>query len=324
MFLPARIAATGSCQTGTPRSTAEVAAAIGRDPAELYARTGIDRRSIALPGQDIASRAAEAVRDALDRAGLAPTDLGLLILTCSTGGDYAMPANANAVLEHLGVQDSIAAFDVNNACVGFLTALDLAARHVATGGRPVAVVASEMGSRHIDPADPRPYAVFGDAAAAAIVVPAEPTAGLGVLASTFGNRGQLRDTVTQAHGGLTGKRETIVFSKSNRDITDVALLGLGQSAQAIFARTGLSWNEVDWIVPHQPNGAMLDQITDYFGLDRAKLVPVVQWTGNVGSASMAVGLDSLYRTGQVQAGQRVLVIGVGAGLAWGAMLWQVG
>lgn len=323
MLLPARIVATGACHTGTRHSTAQIAAHIQRDPADLYRRTGIAERVFALPGEDIASRAADAVRDALARAGMEVGDLGRVILTCSTGGDYSMPANANAVLDHLGLQDTADAFDLNNACVGFLTGLDIAARCVATGGRPVAVVASEMGSRHIDPSDPRPYAVFGDAAAAAIVVRAEQP-GVGVLASTFGNRGQLRDTVTQANGGLTGKRATIEFSKSNRDITDVALLGLSQSAAGIFDQSGLGWNDMDWIVPHQPNGAMLQQIADHFGIETARLVPVVQRVGNVGSASMAVGLDALYRTGRVQDGQRVLIIGVGAGLAWGAMLWQVG
>ena len=294
-----------------------------RTVADVEARTGIHARWFANPGDSIAGQAAEAIRKALLAADLPASALKRVIFTCSTGGDYILPANANAVLDLLGLDGTADCFDLNNACVGFLSGLDVAARCVAPGLGPVAVVASEMGSRHIDPADPRPYVVFGDAAAAANVTASEP-GGAAVLASAFGNRGSLRDTVHMAHGSLTGQRENIVFNKSNRDITDIAMAGLGQVATAIFAQTGLDWHGVDWIVPHQPNGAMLGQIADHFGLDRAKMIPVVAETGNIGSASTAVGLDRLLRSGQVRTGQTILLIGVGSGLSYGALLYRVG
>ncbi len=324
-MLPARILATATHFPGTPRLTAELARAAmpERTVADVEARTGIHARWFANPGDSIVGQAAEAIRKALLAADMPASALKRVIFTCSTGGDYILPANANAVLDLLGVDGTADCFDLNNACVGFLSGLDVAARCVATGLGPVAVVASEMGSRHIDPADPRPYVVFGDAAAAAIVAAAEP-GGAAVLATAFGNRGSLRDTVHMAHGSLTGQRENIVFNKSNRDITDIAMAGLGQVATAIFAQTGLDWHGVDWIVPHQPNGAMLGQIADHFGLDRAKMIPVVAETGNIGSASTAVGLDRLLRSGQVRTGQTILLIGVGSGLSYGALLYRVG
>lgn len=324
-MLAARILATATHFPGTPRLTSEVARAAmpERTVADVEARTGIHTRWFGNPGDSLAEQAAEAIRKALLTAEMPASALKRVIFTCSTGGDYILPANANAVLDLLGLDGSADCFDLNNACVGFLSGLDVAARCVATGLGPVAVVASEMGSRHIDPADPRPYVVFGDAAAAAIVTAAEP-GGAAILASAFGNRGSLRDTVHMAHGSLTGQRENIVFNKSNRDITEIAMAGLGQVASQIFAETGLDWHGVDWIVPHQPNGAMLGQIADHFGLDRQKMIPVVAETGNIGSASTAVGLDRLLRSGQVRSGQTILLIGVGSGLSYGALLYRVG
>ena len=294
-----------------------------RTAADVEVRTGIQSRWFAGPDDSSASQAAEAIRKALLAAKLPAAALRRVIFTCSTGGDFLLPATANAVLDLLGIDGTADCFDLNNACVGFLSGLDVAARCVATGLGPVAVVASEMPSRHITSDDPRPYVVFGDAAGAAIVAAAEPGSAA-VLATAFGNRGSLRDTVHMGHASLTGQRETILFNKSNKDITEIAMLGLRQVADSIFAQTGLSWDAVDWIVPHQPNGAMLGQIADHFALDRAKLVPVVAETGNIGAASTAVGLDRLLRSGQVRTGQTILLIGVGSGLSYGALLYQVG
>ena len=324
-MLNARILATATHFPGTPRTTAELAARAmpERTVADVEARTGIHSRWFAGPEDSAASQAAEAVRKALLAANLPASALRRVIFACSTGGDYILPATANHVLDLLGIDGTADCFDLNNACVGFLSGLDVAARCVATGLGPVAVVASEMPSRHISPEDPRPYVVFGDAAGAAIVAASEPGSAA-VLATAFGNRGSLRDTVHMRHGSLTGKREDILFNKSNKDITEIAMAGLRQVADSIFAQTGLDWDGVDWIVPHQPNGAMLGQIAEHFALDRKKLVPVVAETGNIGAASTAVGLDRLLHSGQVKSGQTILLIGVGSGLSYGALLYRVG
>lgn len=303
--------------------TAEVATAMpGRTAAEVQARTGILRRHWANRDATIASQAAQAVQRACDQAGLQPADLTRVILTCSTGFDQRMPATVNAVLDLLGTPDTCDGFDLNNACLGFLSAMDVAARSIATGYGPIAIVASEIGSAHITPTDPRPYVVFGDAAAAAILVPASGRTGR-VLGSCFGNRGQLRETVVQRHNQPGKPANTIEFLASNQAITDVALFGLEAGLRGVFDQTGLTWADIDWVVPHQPNGAMLALIATRFGIPAEKLLPVVQDVGNIGSASTAVGLATLLANRNLLPGQRILLLGVGAGLAWGAVLLEV-
>lgn len=318
---PVRLAGTGLVLPGRRVPTAEVATAFAtRTAAEVEARTGIASRWWADADATIAGNAALAVQRACAAAGVEPSQLRKVLLCCSTGFDQRMPATVNAVLDQLGTTDDCDGLDINNACMGFLSAVDLAARSIATGYGPIAVVASELGSRNIRADDPRPYVVFGDAAAAAILVPSTQQGR--VLGSCFGNRGALRNTVVQLHQTPDGQPGTIEFLQNNDAITEIALLGLGKGLAGIFARTGLGWQDIDWVVPHQPNGAMLQLIAAHFAIPAHKLLPVVQDVGNIGSASTAVGLATLMAERNILPGQRILLLGVGAGLAWGAVLLE--
>lgn len=322
--LAVRIAATATLLPGRPVTTAELVAESmpDRDPARIAAKIGIDTRWFAPAGVTMAQMGAAVLTSACERAGIAPGTLSRVLFVNSTGGDFHMPATANALLDHLGVDDSVACFDINNACVGYLSALDVAARLVATGEHPIGVVVAELGSNHITPDDPRAYVIFGDVAMAAVLVPS--TDDSGVLASTFGNNGKLRGSVGMGHSGRTGQPETIRFGRSYTDIKQIALDGLSRSAARVFAATGLSFDDVDWVVPHQPNGAMLAMIIEHFGIPSERVVPVVHDIGSVGSASLAFGLDRLLHQRDVKAGDLVLLIGVGAGLSYGAMLYRAG
>ena len=286
--------------------------------------TGIQTRHFADPGETVASQAAVVVQRALEKAKVQAKDVKRLILTNSTGFDLMCPATSNHLLAMVGMDGTAGCTDLNNACVGYLTAMDYAARLVHTGVAPVVIVASELGSQHIRQDDPRPYLIFGDAAGAAVLTKPEDGADVGILATHFANKGSMREGVIMRHASLTGKRETLEFTKSANEIAKLAVLGLRTSADAIFAETGLSWRDVDWVVPHQPNGTMLMQIAELFGIPQQKLVPVVHRIGNVGSASTAVGLDELLATREVKPGQTILLIGVGGGLSYGAVLYRVG
>ena len=327
MQLPVRIVATASLLPGRPYTTEELAAIAmpGRDPADVVRRTGIRTRWFAEPGTTLAGMGAEVMASALKRANMHKTELRRLIFVNSSGGDFRLPATANAVMDHLGIADTCACFDLNNACVGFLSGMDAAARLVATGEGPVGLVVSELGSLQIRPGDPRPYVIFGDVAVAAVLASAE--ADEAILGTAFGNNGALRHTVTIAHADRTpepGNEATIRFARSNADITEIAVAGLSSSAERIFAATGASWQSVDWVVPHQPNGAMLALIRGHFGISEDKIVPIVADVGSIGAASVAYSLDRLLQTRPVRPGQTILMIGVGAGLSYGAILYRCG
>ncbi|NOZ00888.1 MAG: ketoacyl-ACP synthase III, partial [Deltaproteobacteria bacterium] len=200
--------------------------------------------------------------------------------------------------------------------------LDVAARSVATGLEPVGVVSVERLSRFLTAEDPRPYMVLADAAGAAVLGPAEPKEG--ILALSMGNDGSHKGAVFMAHPGLSDRTETIVFNESNRGITDTALDALERCAKRALDECGLGVPDINWAVVHQPNGSMTRKILKRLNIPVDRVIPVAQDIGSTGSASIAVGLDRLWHSGRVQPGHRILIVGVGAGMSYGAMVYQVG
>lgn len=315
-MIGARILGTGSVLPGRSVSTAEVGALAfpGRDPAELVAKSGIEHRYWHDPAVDsVASVAAQTLRLALETAGLQATDLRRIILSCSHGFDGVMPATANHVAARLGLRGECDCFDLNNTCMGFLTGLDLAARCVATGMGPVAVVATELCSRVCKPEEPRPYAIMGDASGAVIV---GPSATGGVLASHLGNDGVLSDSVTLSHGNGVAR-----FGPTHK-IADEVLSSVVGSARRVLSAASVSHDAVDWFLLHQPNGNLYAQLNAALEVPEHKRLPIVHEVGSVGSASIPVCIDRLTRSGQLRPNQTVLMAAVGSGLAYGAMLFR--
>ncbi len=323
-MIATRILGTGSVLPGRAVTTAEVVATAApeRDAAALEARIGIHTRHWAGPDARVAPIAAEALRRALAAAGLEPGALRRIILATSTGGDALVPATANAVASELGLRGSCDAFDVNNACSGFLTAFDLGARSTATGLAPVGVVAVELMSHVIRADDPRPYLVFGDAAGAVIL--GAGAADEGVVAVSLGNDGSHGNTAFLTQPRHAGAIETVTFGISNKAMSDGAVGKIVDSTRRVLAEASMRIDDVAWVLPHQPNGTMLEGIIAALGVDRARIVPVVQEIGSVACASIAVSLDRLMRTRPVAAGDHVLMTGVGSGVSWGAILYRVG
>lgn len=324
-MIPARILGTGSVLPGRLITTAEVCerAYPGRDPAELVERTGIRTRHWAEPGTTHASLATDALRLALADAELPAEALGRLIQLNCTGGDTLLPATANAIGDALDLHGSCDCIDINNACTGFLTALDLAARSVATGLGPVGVVVSELWSRHLDPSDPRSYVIFGDAAAAVIVGATSQPQREGLRSSWLRNDGRLRGSVTLAHSGLTGSREIVRFGVSNQKITDEATEAILASARQALRLAGVTLADIAWVLPHQPNGRMLDLLVRELGVDEHKMIRVVEEIGSVGAASVPVSLDRLRRSGKLRPGDLILLVAVGSGISYGGMVYEV-
>ncbi len=318
------IAGTASTLPGPALKTEVVARAAfaDRDPAELEAKTGISARHWADPATPLADIAAGVVKEALKDASLPARDLSRIIVANCTGAEFAFPGAANRVAHALGLTGECDAFDVNNACMGFLTALDLGARSVATGMGPVAVVSIELCSRHIRAQDPRPYLVFGDGAGAAILLPSSD--GSGVVATHLGNDGSLGGNAILRNPSLTGKAEYIEFPRSNRHMTEIALAKVKAATDAVLKRAELRLADIDWVLPHQPNGSMLDKMIETLGVDPAKTIKIVHEVGSVGSASIPISLDRLRRTHGLQAGQHILMVGVGSGVSYGATIYRVG
>ncbi len=321
-MVKASILGTATVLSGEQRSTEVVGAEAmpQRAPEVLKRLTGIDTRYWVDAETKATDLATEALNAALSQAGLPASALKRIIFVSSTGGDWLVPANVNAIIEALELDDECDGFDLNNACTGFLTALDLAASYVATRDAAVGVVVVETLSRFCRPQNPRPYMVFGDAAMAAVVGP-----GAGqVLGSHFANAGSHRHNVHMHHPERLGELSYLEFNRSRHELLDLATDALGGSAQRVLDAAGLTLGDIEHVVPHQPNGAMLRAIASRLGLRADQLVPIVAEVGSVGAASVAVGLDRLIRARSPKPGERILMMTVGAGMSYGALRYEVG
>ena len=299
-----------------------------REPGPLRARIGIDTRYWVEPHHTTAEIGAAVLRDALDDAGMHATELSRIILVVSSGGDCLVPATANGVAHRLGLDNTCDCFDLNNACTGFLSGLDVASRCVATGTGPVAVVAVETLSRNIDPSHPRAWVVLGDAAGAAILGRGDGSEG--VLASHFSNRGAWQDAVygpNPAYPKLPDGTPTdrfIDFHRPYKEIGELAMGQLWETVNALLAGSGLALSDIDWLAPHQPNGGMFDFILGQLGIAQERTVKVVHEIGSVGAASVAVTLDRLRRDRRPAPGDRLMLLAMGGGISHGGLLWHLG
>jgi 3-oxoacyl-(acyl-carrier-protein) synthase III len=319
-----RIQGTGSALPGRRRTTAEVVAEAwpARDPDEMTRRLGISHRHWVGPDESDAALASEALGRALAAARCQAGELRRLILVTSTGGDHLHPATANDVAARLGIDDSCDAFDLNNACNGFLTALDLAARSVVTGLSPVGVVAVETFSRYLTPRLPRPYVVMGDAAAGLVL--GTGAEGEGILASFLRNSGHLRGRMNAPHPARTGQPGTIEFGASSDELTAGAVRALATGARAVLEASGCGFGDVAWFIPHQANARIASELMPLLPMPADRVLSTLDAVGSIGAASIPYTLDRLMSTGGLRAGDRLLMSAVGAGTAYGAILYRHG
>src|SRR5262249_22525672 len=197
----------------------------------------------------------------------------------------------------LGLAGTCDCVDLNNACMGFLSAFDLAARSIATGYGPVGIAVVELGSRYMTPDEPRPFLVLGDGVAGVVLDRARP--GEGILASFLRNDGTIDSGVRLRHASLTHQPETIRFGASGAGMSRMAIDAVRRSTEAVLSECQLALSEIDWVLPHQPNGTLLTEITQNLGVDPARVVRVVHEVGSVGAASIPISLDRLLRSGRV-------------------------
>ena len=327
----AGILGTGSYLPEQEVSNAEIAELVpGADAEWISQRTLIGARRFAAPTEATSDLAAKAATAALEQARLSPDRVDYLIVSTSTG-DSPQPPTSALVQEMIGATKA-ACFDINVVCSGFVFGLALAGSLVVTDPAAVVlVVAADTYSRILDFDDRRTSVLFGDGAGAAVVgaVPAP----FGVLDVELVTRGDAHRLIRVEAGGsrLPATAETVAngdhwFRMDGRGVRDFVLDGVPPILAELIKRAGLTAEDVDHFVPHQPNGIMLGELVESCGLGAANTVRTLERFGNVGSASVPIGLDEANRSGQLRDGDLVLLAGFGGGMNVGAALlrWWAG
>lgn len=313
------------------RTNEEVAAGCGATPEWIVERTGVRERRTVEGGKAASDLAAEAVRAALESARLDPAQLDLLVLATSTPDELG-PSTACRVQALLGARRAVA-LDVSAACAGWLFGTRVAVDwlRAGTGEQYAAVVGVETYSPFLNPTDRATAVLFGDGAAATVLGPVSDGAGFGRI--QLGSNGERAGDVLIPAGGsrqpasqdtLRAKRHTIhMDGKAVRDfIIDI----FPRAAAQALDSAGLTTDDIDLVVAHQPNPVLLRKACIDAGFDADRLIVVGDLVGNIGAGSVPYSLAHAQRTGRVRPGDRILIVSFGAGVTWGSTIltWQGG
>jgi 3-oxoacyl-[acyl-carrier-protein] synthase-3 len=319
------ITGTGSYYPSKVLTNKELEKVVDTTDEWIVERTGIRARRIAAEGEASSDLAYHASLKALEMAQVSPAELDLIVVGTVTG-DMIFPSTAAVLQGRLGNKKAFA-FDLSAACAGSIYALAVADRFVATGRCKCAlVVGSEVLSRITDWKDRNTCILLGDGAGAMVVRPTDdPNRGL--LSTHLHSDGSLVD-ILKAPGG--GSRipishemidQRLQYLKMNgREVYKVAVRALEEVSREALAASGLQTTDVDYVIAHQANKRILDSTLHRLGIPASKCWMNLEKYGNTSSASLPTTLDEANRAGWFKPGDRILMMAIGGGMAWGSAL----
>jgi 3-oxoacyl-[acyl-carrier-protein] synthase III len=274
----------------------------------IVERTGIRERRW---GGTTVGLSVESAQRALDRAGLTPADVDLVLLATTTP-DQLIPSSASSVQHQLGTTGG--ALDINAACAGFVYALVHAAGMCTLGARRALVIGTDCMSRTVDPDDRSTAILFGDGSGAVVMEAVEGPGWL--LGWDLGCDGSLRHLLDQDHGGYLQMNGKEVFRQAVRVMVDSSRKALDQA--------GLKPSDVSLLVPHQANTRIIDAACDRLGIPIERNALVLERTGNTSAGSVPLALVDAIEHDRVHDGDHVLLCGFGAGMTWASAVLRWG
>ncbi len=312
------ISGVGSALPKRIMTNADISKIVDTSHDWIVERTGIHQRHIADDSETTRTLAVDASKKAIVAAGLAASDIDLIVLATSTP-DNTFPATATLVQADLGITQG-SAFDIQAVCSGFVYALVTADSMLRAGhARHALVIGSETFSRILDWTDRTTCVLFGDGAGAMVLSASDKVDGRGILASKLRADGRYNDKLYVDGGPSTTK--TVGFLRmEGKEVFKHAVGNIAGVMGDVMSNAGITAADVDWFVPHQANKRILDGVARKLGIDERKIVVTLQDHGNTSAASVPLAFDTAIRDGRIKPGQLVLMEAMGGGFTWGAVL----
>ena len=286
----------------------------------ITTRTGISERRIAAPEEATSDMAQRAACAALQDAGVSAADIDLIVVGTSTP-DHHFPSVACKLQASIGCTKA-AAFDVNAACAGFISALQVAEQFIRAGSAEhVLVVGADTMSRILDYTDRATSILFGDGAGAFVLSRGERGEG-GILSSATYADGTYYDKLYVCGGGCTadGQEARAKITMNGRAIFQLAVRAMVSATEEVLAKAGVSVGEVDWVVPHQANQRITDAVAKGLCVSLEKVISTIKDFGNNSAATVPLAMDIAIKDGRIQRGDKVILTAFGGGLSWGSVL----
>jgi 3-oxoacyl-[acyl-carrier-protein] synthase-3 len=305
----------------------------------IYKRTGIKERRIAAPNVNASDLAKEASLRAMEVCGISAEDLDLIIMTTMTP-DTACPSGANWLEAKLGAKRAVS-FDVTAACCGFVFGLSVAEQYLKTGTYKTALVASvEIMSRTLDWTDRESCILWGDGSGAVILQAFDHSSEEKIFRNQEGAVSEIISTHIHTDGAngenlllpgggskttpisyesVDNKLHTLRMIKANESVR-VAVKRFAEAAEEAAAFNNVKISDVKWIIPHQANARMLQQVAKRLDVPIEKVYLTIEKYGNISSATIPIALDEAVRDGSIQKGDLIVLTAFGGGLTWASSL----
>ena len=292
----------------------------------ITTRTGIKQRRKAAPDEYTSQFAVRASQEAIERAGIDPSDIDL-ILCATVTPDQILPSTACLIQAQLGANKA-AAMDIVAACSGFLYGVTIANPMIRAGQIKYAlVIGAELLTRYVDYTDRSTCVLFGDGAGAAILGPVEDDRG--ILAARIKSDGRYEEQLYAPGGGT--KRgftaETIArgdhfFKMKGNEVFKIAVRSMSDISKQVLCEAGLKTEDVNLFVPHQANQRITEAVANMLKVDPAIVYSNIARQGNTSSASIPICLDECVETGRVKKDDIVLMASFGGGFTWGGVVMR--
>ena len=314
-----KIYSLGASRGNLAVSNDEIAGPIDSSDEWIRQRTGVITRARASDDQTLTSMAVEAGKEAIEKAGIKPEQIDLVIVS-TISFPYATPSAATLIAAELGIPDA-AAYDISAACAGYCYGIAQADSMIRSGLSEYAlVIGAERLSDFIDPTDRTISFLLGDGAGAAIVGPSETP---GISQSVWGSDGTKWDKVGMTGSILEfkegGSWPTLV--QEGRTVFRWAVWEMVKAAKEALDTAGISVNDLSALVTHQANMRIIDEFAKQLELPESVVVARdIETTGNTSAASIPLAMHRILQEKQVSSGGFALQIGFGAGLAYAAQV----
>lgn len=294
----------------------------------IASRTGIRQRRLAQASESLGAIATAAAKEAIAMAGISPLDVDLIILATSTSDDLF--GSACQIQTQLGATNAVA-FDLTAACSGFIFGLVTAAQYIRTGVyQNVVLIGADVLSRWVDWQDRRTCVLFGDGAGAVVMQAHQSDRLLGFEIRSDGTQNSSLNLSYSPQsqqlmpGVAVGKGNFQPITMNGKEIYRFAVHKVPEVIDKALFRANLSVDAIDWLLLHQANQRILDAVADRMHIPSHKIISNLAKYGNTSAASIPLALDEVVRNGQVKDGDIIAASGFGAGLTWGAAIFQWG
>ncbi|MEW9697759.1 beta-ketoacyl-ACP synthase III [Paenibacillus sp. SI8] len=293
----------------------------------IVTRTGIRERRIAAEGQATSDLCYEASLIALANAGITPDQIDLIIVATITP-DMSFPSTACVLQEKLGAKKA-AAFDLSAACSGFVYGLANASNFIATGTYKYAlVIGADCLSKITDYTDRNTCILFGDGAGAVVI--GEVPEGRGFQSFELGADGTGGPLLKIEGGGSRNPASQASLDQrmhyiymAGAEVFKFAVRIMGNAADEALRKAGWEKGDIDLLVPHQANMRIIQASLNRLEMTEDKCMVNLDRYGNMSAASIPVALAEAVEQGRLNEGDRLVLVGFGGGLTWGAsaLVW---